>query len=180
MNTQFPRKHNFIGWVKFLEQYRKDLVWESLGLQNWNFSTVHREALQGLFLAYLSSRLNHENFFDNPQMAKSLGMYAGRAMEAGFDPDLDDKKKAEFFKQLSLIIGFFGVHGSRPKRFPRTPKVRQIECTKILMEFLAREEWPSNKQLVEKSKQYRLKFSEKDFSEMADGAGLRQHLSSSR
>jgi hypothetical protein len=175
---ELPSKEDFFGWWTFLYNHRWDLVWNSFGLQSWNFSDPHRHALQSLFLTYILSRLYEHRF--SPERIQILKQDVGRAMEIGFAPNLDERHKAEYFKQLSFLIGLFGKDGPRPKQFPRKPEVRQIECLEILMIFIAEKKWPSNKELIARSKRLGFNYTAKDFSEMADGAGLRSHLSSAR
>lgn len=176
-----PDENDFTGWWCYLHNHRWDLVWKSLNEvpktktnpepELWCFPKAHRHSLQGLFLKYILSRLDHENYLST-EMIEIISLDTGRAMKAGFAPELDDRHRAEYFKRLALIIGDFGELGPRPKDFRRKPKVRQIECLEILMIFLAEKQRPSNKELVERSEKLGFNYTKKDFSEMTEGAGF--------
>lgn len=195
-----PDKNDFTGWIKRLEKLQSDLVLEAIGSQI--LPDIQRNALSKILHNYIVSRANFlvtrdpdsgnivseiEFHFSRDdwrqRRIQKLKENAGDAMALGFDSSLTDAQRARFYQELGRIIGLFGEHGTRPKKFPYRVKVRQMQCAQVLIAAIVSSKWPSIKELVEGAKRGGNNYSAKDFSELAaakleDGTpiGFKKHL----
>jgi len=160
-------ENDWMGWVGYLEKRRKELCAEALGITEWGLPTIHEEYLSNLFLASISLRLSTEEvFFRNRKaMQDCLGRDMQTAFSLAFDEQLTLKQREQFLSQLGFVVENFG-------KDKRRTKVKELEILMLLCEFLAHEKWPTNKELVEKSKYYGRSISAKKISDFTESESI--------